>query len=358
MSERPWGEAHSPGSTWIRGFNGIRGLAAIMVVFTHVGSNYWLRDAGVPELNRLLHGGVGVSWFYALSGFLITLLLLREHEATGTVRIRAFLIRRGLRLYPLYYFVVLLVGLSTLLSPSLGTRAVDGESFLFAVLYAYNLIPREHYDTWFGSFHTLATEEQFYLVFPLVFFALRRSPAALAVALSVAIVLTPWVYSILDSYSLGALFFIERWLPIVGDVLAMGCLAGVAFHCCRDQLRPYTSLFGLLGLALHLFPLLWEGETATEVGITLLVLYVALAQESRPVRLLEWAPLDYLGKISYGIYVWQSFFLTTDPRPRSGWPLPAPIALTLVFVVAPLSYRYLERPFLDLKKRFSAPRAS
>ena len=71
------------GKMWFKGFNGIRGIGALMVVATHIGSLYWFKEIGLGALNAVFYGGVGVTWFYVLSGFLITILLIKEEERTG-----------------------------------------------------------------------------------------------------------------------------------------------------------------------------------------------------------------------------------------------------------------------------------
>jgi len=90
-------------------------------------------------------------------------------------------------------------------------------------------------------------------------------------------------------------------------------------------------------------------------GILLMILWIYLNQASMLVRMLEIRPLRYLGTISYGIYMWQGFFLTTGPRRVAGemWPPSPATGVALLVIVAPLSYRYFEQPFLDWKKRYT-----
>jgi peptidoglycan/LPS O-acetylase OafA/YrhL len=147
----------------IVGFDGIRGIGALMVVACHLGLLAFLKEHGQEQLFPLF----GYSWlmfFYALSGFLITALLLRERDETGTISLKHFLIRRALKLYPLYYFVLMLM----YASGKLGFRGTSKTSLIYAGLYLYNFIPRSSYDTWIGAFHSLAVEEHFYLVLPLM----------------------------------------------------------------------------------------------------------------------------------------------------------------------------------------------
>ena len=228
------------------------------------------------------------------------------------------------------------------------------ESFLYAILYVYNYAPNSVADSWFRAFHTLATEEQFYLVYPVLFLFYRRAKVMLALLLGITVLINPWLIDVLRNHGFSNEYHIWTWSIVAGARLALGCLGGLMFYYCRSQLERHKGLIGFLGFAFYIAPIWFSGEIGTPLGCTLCVVYIALAQDSWVVKVLEWGPMDYLGRISYGIYVWQSFFLTTGITQENGWPLKPPLSVVLVFLTAPISYKYLEQPFLKLKDQFGS----
>ncbi len=170
----------------IQGLDGVRGLAALSVVFTHLHGWSRLEDIGLlsPRVTPLLNGRSGVQAFFVLSGFLITLLLIAEFERTGTVSLRNFFWRRALRILPLYYLFLVLATVIYLVDH----RVSSVTSLVYAGTYLYNFIPISHYTSFLGHTWSLAVEEHFYLVWPVVFFAFyRHHRRAVFTALWVAI---------------------------------------------------------------------------------------------------------------------------------------------------------------------------
>ncbi|MEQ1527890.1 MAG: hypothetical protein ABL925_01135, partial [Methylococcales bacterium] len=90
-------------------------------------------------------------------------------------------------------------------------------------------------------------------------------------------------------------------------------------------------------------------------GILILIVWIFLNQDKFLVKLLEFSPLKYIGVFSYGIYIYQGLFLATGPNrmPLSSWPPDQSIGIVLLFISAPLSYHFYEKPFLRLKHKFS-----
>src|SRR5438067_3222943 len=164
----------------IPALNGIRAVAVALVMLFHFGFK------GIP-------GGHGVLMFFVLSGFLITWLLLLEQEEKGSISLRAFYVRRALRILPAAY-AFLLVGLGLLLVTH---RQVVWTHVACVVAYVANYFTALHHeDAGNGLFRhlwSLAIEEQFYLLWPFVFMRLSRDPARMPKVLGIAIV-GIWLY--------------------------------------------------------------------------------------------------------------------------------------------------------------------
>jgi len=105
------------------------------------------------------------------------------------------------------------------------------------------------------------------------------------------------------------------------------------------------------GILCYLLPVFHFDFLIVIAGCTLLIFAVVLYQDAAWVKWLDIRPLRYLGKVSYGIYVWQCFFITTGPNQIKGWPLPFPWNLILLCIAVPLSWELIEKRFLTLKER-------
>lgn len=306
-------------------------------------------------------GGAAVTFFFVLSGFLITMLLLAEKEAKGTIRIRRFLTNRTLRIWPLYYLTLAAgYAISIFVLKDTGTDPLDN-GFLLNLLLLPNLcfvlgnLPDMMVQLW-----SIGPEEQFYLVWP---FLIRRVPVRRLILLFAAIPVlwgagrgVAWLF---HWKILNALLFRTRI-----DCMAIGGSAALLlFYAERSTgwwlgiyrliLRPVTgwaagALFvGLLWVSkcydLSLYPL-----------YAVLFAVTCIRVSGLPVRWLELAPLRYLGKISYGIYLLHQFVLYFL---FDAWVIHHPTNELVIFGagtaltigLAAFSYRYFESYFLSKK---------
>ena len=342
--------------------DGVRALAVAAVVLYHA------RPAWLPG------GFLGVDVFFVLSGFLITSLLLREHRESGGVRLRSFWLRRARRLLPALYLMLGVVLVVELLA-HLGAVTQLRWDALAALGYVTNWFLLVHQQSYFVAFSapdalqhlwSLAVEEQFYAVWPLVaaLGLLRRGRAlwfvlggALGSTLLCALLFSPdgdpsRVYYGTDTHSAGllvgaalALLHARRWprasrsvrpsLRTQRVVVAAGGTALVALllgFLLLDETLPFVYRGGLLLVALC---------SAALIGALLHPAGGALA------RVVEWRPLRWVGVRSYGIYLWHwPVLVLTSPH---GNPGSAPLWATLVQVgvavgLAALSYRFVETP--------------
>jgi peptidoglycan/LPS O-acetylase OafA/YrhL len=204
----------------LAGLDGMRAIAAFMVVFYHF---------GIPFIS----GGAGVLIFFVLSGFLITWLLLRENEELGTVSLRKFYIRRSLRIFPAFYcYAALLLGVWIIRH----TRIVWPQA-LSALFYVSNYYQALNGDPNTGFSHTwsLSIEEQFYVLWPLTFLLLRRNYRRMSLVLAGAI-LAIWVYreALIFLFNVDQGYIYEAF-DTRADHLLIGCLLAVML---RARLLP------------------------------------------------------------------------------------------------------------------------
>ena len=353
----------SPASARFRvpGLDGLRALAVAVVIVFHLSPG------------ALTGGYLGVDVFFLISGFIITALLLREHESTGRIALGGFWLRRARRLLPALVLLLLvccaaawaiggdvLVGLSTQV---LGAATFSSNWLLLLEGSSYfdDTVPELFRNLW-----SLAVEEQFYVVWPLVILALlllrRRTRAlvilaiAIASAVAMAVIADPFdgtrVYYGTDTHSfglaLGALLAVgaQRW-----PTEATGWSART-----RRLAAPagFVAVAGILALSVVMpeeEPIVFRGGL---VGVALLsaVAIAALLVPGSPLaRVLELTPMRWIGVRSYGLYLWHwpVFVLlgaAAPTWPREGWQawMLGGVALLVTVAASALSYRFIEDP--------------
>lgn len=310
--------------------DGLRGVAVLLVIVAHSLS-------GVDPFNERglapwLHSGgglVGVQLFFVLSGFLITGILVNEHERSGTVDLMRFYSRRVRRLLPALVVVcaatVVWVQVTT---PDLSRHAFG--SVLRALMYVGNLgehQPFHEYGPWLGHTWSLAVEEQFYLVWPVVLLvALRVGRRAVgAVATGVLVVTVLWRFTASPETAYGLL----RW-----DALAAGCLLALRPLEVRRLVVPAAVVVAWLTVTYGSGIDQWDYLLATGASVVLIAGAAHLPMKGRVLR--------HLGTVSYGLYLWHSMLLAFG--------VPVLAALPVSVLASELSWRLVERRFLDPRR--------
>jgi len=353
--------------------DGLRGVAVIAVLLHH-GQVSWARG-----------GFLGVDVFFVLSGYLITTLLVREHAATGRIDLRAFWSRRARRLLPALLAVLTAVaGYAAWLAPSASLGRLRGDA-LATLGYVANWRFIAVGDSYFDQFTapsplrhmwSLAIEEQWYAVWPLVLVGLLvklRVTAAGAFALTVL------------TATGSALLAVELWAAddparvyfgtdtraqalLVGSALAFALAArpDAAATLRTGRLVRAVGVLGLLLLAVLLIRAdggsawLYQGGLAVTAVASAGVVLGALAAGGPVRRLLALPPLRLIGVISYGGYLWHwpiYVVLTPDRLGVGGGTLLA-VRLAVTLCVAVISYRLLERPVRAGTLRVRLPHAA
>jgi peptidoglycan/LPS O-acetylase OafA/YrhL len=319
-------------------------------------------------------GGYGVDLFFVLSAFLITQLLLREQDATGTMDVRRFYIRRALRIWPLYFAYLLVIAIAGIFIAQFHTPM---KWLLMLALLSGNIANALWgWTPTFVASHlwSIAIEEQFYLLWPLVVRGRRPRgvlTAALAmIAISIVARAICWLVS-----APGSLVWTGTLTRL--DPLAGGILLGVWTSAKPLRLSIFARLFLLLsGVATMLVVsafcdpywspnsalTLFFGYPAVATGCTAIVA-AFLGMELASTTFIARAGI-YLGKISYGLYIWHMLALElvikglARPFPWAGdWiyssAVEALCALALTIAISAASYRWLETPFLKMKSHFA-----
>lgn len=349
-------------STYFRHYpelDGLRGVAILLVLSAH---------AAIPGLQG---GFIGVDIFFVLSGFLITSLLLKEQATHGNISLPQFYMRRVLRLIPaLVLFLLISIVSSSILLSSQQTFQVITDAALI-LCYVIN---------WFFAFdlgnqltflfsHTwsLAIEEQFYLVWPVVLIGLLRTVKDLRQLLRLTLLLAAISLALRMLYlSQGASASrVYYGSDARAEMLLIGCALAI-FH----QIRPpgqgarsavltcsaWCSLFSLALFSCfsdwrsqHL--LSW-GFTSISAATACIIHYCIAHQHSYLSFSLRSRALVWLGRVSYSLYLWHYLVYSLMRLNDHSWQIVASIGTLISLTLTALSYYFLELPFLRMKSRF------
>ncbi|HEX8704331.1 MAG TPA: acyltransferase [Myxococcaceae bacterium] len=339
------------------GLDGLRCLSIVLVVAYHVSGLH---------TGFLGRGYLGVSLFFAISGFLITTLLLREQDTHGQISLGRFYARRSLRIFPLYYAVL---GIYVLLV-AFAEKGVEERTEFFANLPAF----LTYTSNWFVSLEphnpdkriifyfawSLATEEQFYLLWPSVMRAVRKAGAALFMTGLLAISLwAPWA---METGRLDSSLLWVRILASIAPPICMGSLAAIAVHSREGFVQVYRVLGHAwvppVALAAVVAAVAVNGTPfwLTSVLMTALVVSCCIRTNHVLMPLLTFSWARYIGTVSYGIYLLHMLAFNVVRRlvPDQGFAVYFALTMALSVLLAGLSFRYFESWFLRLKERLAA----
>jgi peptidoglycan/LPS O-acetylase OafA/YrhL len=331
-------------------------------------------------------GGIGVCFFFVLSGFLITYLLVHEKNVNGKINIKKFLIRRSLRIWPLFLMIMALifflpVDIKTLF---LGYNYYEGGydfdwrfSFTFLENYKMYITDSHPKTTTINMFWTLCVEEHFYIlwVFSLFFIPKKRILLFLFSSIGIAIIArffepmithnqhieTNDIFTNLDYFAIGGIlgYSVANNFKKVSKLISsipywikgLVIIFAVVFVFFQSSIYPYNH------------PSISNVFRPTFIALLFTCLLAVFIPKDSKVRISSKNPLTYLGKISYGLYVYHIFIIVGLMKIFShfnlildNWSnlsLFLSTSFVLTIIISSLSYHYFEKPFLRLREKIA-----
>lgn len=334
----------------LSGLDGVRAIAVLMVLVGHA-AKFPQFPGAIRDLLVFDIAGFGVAIFFVLSGFLITTLLVDERERRGRVSLRDFYLRRTIRIFPAAYLYIA----CAVVAASIGWATLRSGDVAHALTYTMNY----HHDRgWsLGHLWSLAVEEQFYLLWPLLFlWSGRRALFAAGGIIALAPVIRVLGWALWPASHAG----IDEEFQYVADALATGCFAALLVQRVGSErlskaippcAYPAALLMALAAASFSEWPSFYlpVGATMVNLGIAVCVLGVVFRINPAIDRLLNCRVAVFVGTISYSLYLWQQIFLGRQVQLARDM---LPLAIALPFLVASVSYFGVERPLLQLRERF------
>jgi peptidoglycan/LPS O-acetylase OafA/YrhL len=338
--------------------------------------------AGLGWLGRTVRhvsigGAFGVDLFFILSAYLITELLRRERAATGSIAVRAFYVRRLLRIWPLYFIFLAFCFFTRHLAPppaTLPNPAVAAYALFAGNWYMAYVASHVPFISPMAPLWSVSVEEQFYLIWPLVVRMCRHRQL-----LAIAVIICGL------SLIIQAILFHAQWIFhaiwfnsfVHAGAIGIGIISALVLEGRVPTIRPIARILMLCGGAALLAvahgwfhfentyssPVMGIAAFGCGIGGACTLFYAFLGAPQDGPKLFRWRPFVYLGRISYGLYVFHvaALELVKYVALRSVGRCPPwerfSVALPITIILAWLSYRWLETPFLRFKDRLSIVKA-
>jgi peptidoglycan/LPS O-acetylase OafA/YrhL len=348
-------------------FDGLRCIAIAAVMLYHF----------VPSVGKQLSAGFyGVNLFFVLSGFLITTILLGQGETFSAKNYLNFLGRRALRIFPIYYLALAIVYFAN--TPNIQERIV------YLLTYTYNIImPFVNWENDYTvNFWSLSVEEQFYLFFPLIVLALS-SRLKLLMFVCGGFIILAFLQVLFNIYGIGGTahqLFVFNYVSLVTNIapLSLGAIAAILSNMNKIPELIFSSDVELAIVTVVIYALIFLPFRYQFLIVSIVNTLLVIKAWSRgfSFRMLDRIVLSryagYIGRISYGIYVYHylvrsfvdEYFIkpTLASADLTTWDSfawfghhPGVFRLiscsVITLIIAHLSFRYLERPLLKLKDK-------
>lgn len=363
------------GRVYFPNLDGLRFVAVLLVIIHHIEQlksifgipNHW--DSPFVQII----GEQGVVLFFVLSGFLITYLMLEEEKWTGTIKVGNFYLRRILRIWPLYFLIVFIALAILPQIPMFVLPGFDHEyvyrdwlkKVLLFLFFLPNLVsPLAGIVPFAAQTWSIGTEEQFYLAWPMVMKNIKKHRIALMLLIIFGyIFVARALYSSRTDFLPYKGYFNTFWLVFNIDCMAIGGFFAILLHSKHKLLKYFNNNYVFYASLVLVSYMLSKGiniqhlyKESYALFFGLLILNFAANPDIR--ISLETAFIKYLGKISYGLYMYHPIAIVailTLLRSVGGLNdyVIYPLSLALSIGIAALSYEYFESFFLKLKTNYS-----
>jgi peptidoglycan/LPS O-acetylase OafA/YrhL len=350
--------------------NSLRFLAALLVIVHHI--EQYKEILGLPNVfhnhSIQLMSKIGVSLFFVLSGFLITYLLLVEQKENNHIQIKWFYVRRILRIWPLYFLIIILAFFVFPHIAFMHLPGHDGSHFLIKLVFFVFMMPNVIHAVGAGLAYgtqtwSIGAEEQFYLIWPwlLKFF---KNKLLLVIAVILGYLLLRSLFTSLFNTHLIFAYLYRIWYLFPIDNMAFGALfAVIHFNNYKKLIHFLQNKLLQFSVWLLVIILIISGKSLGYFhhqiySLLFGILIFNLATNENTVVSFKFKTLDYLGKISYGLYMYHSIFIVISIKTLQALnftnnALIYLSSFTLTIVVASLSYEYFEKRFINMKTKYS-----
>ncbi|MEO6884454.1 MAG: acyltransferase [Bacteroidia bacterium] len=374
-------------STYLPNLDGLRFLGSLFIILFHI-ENLKM-NLGTPVINWFAYfhplGNLDVTLFFVLSGFIITYLLLKEKERTETINLKNFYIRRILKIWPLYFFIVF-IGLFVLphfdfyfyhdYSTCVGNHF---SMLLVSCLFFFPpLIQSLHFSI--GAIWTIRVEEFFYLFWPILLKNKKNYMKLFFIVIGISLVLRNgyFVIILMEKYFHVDFFYLQHSAKKIFNLtnqyrVSTMAIGGIGAYLVvfdkqkilsfiykkQTQWIVYFVTLVLLCAKIHIPIIHWEFYS-----VLFTIIIVNLATNPNSILKLDYPWMNYLGKISYGLYLYNPIMRILSLELVEhlfradiiGWQMNALyyfFTIISTILISMLSYHVMEKPFLNLKKRFS-----
>jgi peptidoglycan/LPS O-acetylase OafA/YrhL len=349
--------------------DGLRAISIIIVILSHLILNKHIPFHFLTDIKLLMpltllftDGGFGVNVFFIISGFLITSLLLKE-EFKGEISLKKFYLRRTIRIFPAYYFLLFIYFILYLFN----YIEIGKTSWLSSLTYTKYFFP--NYDFITDHFWSLSVEEHFYLLWPLLFMGGSKVRKWSLLVLIFAVPLVKIYSHFYETNFYGHELFNNNSIFFRVDSIAIGCLVAIYLEKILEIIKPKFSLifrFSIIALILIRFIPKVPAKIGFEdyfvldiffnsigpvsnILIVIIMLYSIFGPNKIWFNFLNSPIIKYIGVLSYSLYLYQQFFTAKN----NYWICQFPQNLLFIFFTAIFSYHIIEKPFLKLKDKFS-----
>jgi len=341
--------------------DGLRFIAIMMVMIQH-----FIYFIGI----RLNGGFYGVNLFFVLSGFLITSILLADKSVTFKEGYKKFIGRRVLRIFPIYYLMILILVLIS------ADHVMEDLIYLLTYTFNYRVGYTQNWESLYFAYWSLSVEEQFYIFFPIIVLLLKRNKRLLS---GIFIFLLLFGYAQFYFNILGLKQYNYVGLPTNMSFLIMGALGALAYRTDKLPEKFFTNLYvEIVAITWLCYGLTLNNWHTRILLLPLLNLYLVIKAACFSFRITlidkmllhRW--INYMGRVSYGMYLYHiivgyyfnKYFF--DPLwekipfkslgflskvEYNAWAVRFPLVVLAVLGVSSLSYHYIETPFTKLKDK-------